>query len=463
MSQTRPLQTPDDVLGRIRDQDIRMVDIRFVDLLGAWQHFTLPAHQLHESRFVKGFVVGGQRMRGFEGASADVVVVPDATTARIDPFLAVPTLVLLADIRSVDGSACLWDPRGVARRAEAHLSRSDWATHVFYDTKIEFFIFDDVRTRSEPHAASYVVDAASADWNSDREEFPNLGYKIRAGKGDLQSPPGDALHDLRTEIVLALEDIGISVARHHHGPAAGGHAQIDLCHTTLLEQADTVAWLKYVVKNIARRAGKTATFMPQPLFGVRGSSMNTGVTLWRDALPLFASDGQGHEDVSATAHQFIGGVLGHLPALCAWTNPATNSYRRLASHPPDPTWVLGGRGAPSSGSPVLVVDPAEHRIHLQTPDPLANPYFAFAAILLAGLDGVAQDMSDGVPASSTPPVPTSLGAALDALEADHDFLVKDGVFEDELVRAWIQRKRNYDANEVYLRPHPHEYVLYFDG
>ena len=476
MSHARLPQSPSEVLAFVRDRDVRMIDLRFIDLLGRWQHFTVPAHQLDEAAFERGFAFDGSSLRGWKGVhESDMVVVPDASSGRLDPFLEVPTFVLLGDVRNPDGTAYGRDPRQVARRAEAHLRRSGVATHAFFGPEPEFFVFDEVRVRShDSHAASYQLDAASAHWNSDREEFPNLGYKVPAKGGYLPVPPTDAFHDLRTEMVLALEDLGITVERHHHEVASGGQAEIDIRYGTLLEQADKVCWLKYVVKNVARRAGKTATFIPKPLLGDNGSGMHTHMSLWRDAEPLFAGE---HEGISTLARQFIAGILAHAPALCAFANPTTNSYKRLVPGYEAPIRCIYGRSNRSAAIriPAAAHDPKACRIEFRTPDPMANPYLAFSAMLLAGLDGIERGLDPG-PAferdifalshedlRQMPAVPASLEAALDALDADRGFLVQAGVFDDDLIDAWLGWKRDHEVHEVRMRPHPHEFALYYDG
>jgi len=467
----------EEVLGLLRERDFRMVDVRFVDLLGAWHHFTLPAHQLVESAFSEGLGIDGSAIRGFAPVHrSDLVVVPDPRTARPDPLAEAPTLVLLADIREPDGEASHpLDPRGVARRAEAHLRNRGLATHAFFGPQTEFFVFDQVRVRAESHAAGYEVDAGSGHWNSDREEFPNLGYKARRKLAAQVAPPTDTFGDLRTEMCLVLEDVGLTTLRHHHEAASGGQSEIDLHYDTLLAQADALCWLKHVVKNVARRAGKTATFMPKPILDDNGSGMHTHISLWRDAEPLFA--GEAGFGLSSLALSFVAGVLAHGPALCAFTNPTTNSYKRLVAGFGAPTHLAYSAGNRSVAVriPAHARQPRSRRIELRTPDPLANPYLALSAILMAGIDGIERGLQPGEPLDAdafaldeqslrhVPSIPASLEEALRALDADREFLIQGGVFDGALLDAWIRWKREHEVHEVRLRPHPHEFSLYFDG
>lgn len=450
MSHPRAPRSPADVLALLRDQDIRMVDLRFVDASGRWKHFTVPSHQLTEDSFTRGFEVGEERW------------VPDPSTARLDPFLDVPTVALLGDLQTPEGAAASFDPRGVARRAEAHLQATGFASHALVEAQVTFFVFDDVRIRSEPHGASYSIDASSGHWNRDREEFPNLGYKVTPSGGRLVAPPSDTSHDLRTEIVLALDDLGITVCRHQHEAGSGGQARVDLQAAPLLAHADGAAWFKYVTKNVARRAGKTATFMPQPMAGEPGSGLTLRIGLWQGAENVFGGGPR-------LAQSFAAGVLFHAPALCALTNPSTNSYRRLGmgdsvpnlrTHGDRRRAMLGfGDGGGSKGG----------ILEMRWLDPLTNPYLAASALILAGLEGIESQraLGDGMTeegsTDSIPRLPLCFGDALDALASDHDFLVKDGVFDSTFLRQWIATKRRDEVEEVRTRPHPHEFALYFDG
>ncbi len=476
MTTHTPPQTPHEILEFIREQDIRMVDLRFIDLLGAWQHFTVPAHELDASSFQNGFAFDGSSIRGWRAINnSDMQVVPEARTARIDPFMEVPTLVLLGDIRDpVTGQDYERDPRTLAKRAEAYLQSSGIADRAFFGPEAEFFIFDDVRYRSDAHASAYQVDSALGSWNSDREEFPNLGYKTRQKGGYVPLPPTDSLHDLRSEMCLALQDVGITVERHHGEVASGGQAEIDIRYDSLVNQADRMCWFKYVIKNVARRHGRTVTFMPKPIYGDNGNGMHIHMSLWKEARPLFA--GQEYAGLSEMAMHFLAGILQHAPALCAFTNPSTNSYKRLVpgfEAPVNLAYSSRNRSA-AMRIPAASSEPKAARIEFRTPDPTANPYLAFAALLMAGLDGIERKLDPGEPLDrdlysmspeelqDVPSVPGSLEGALDALERDHEFLVRGDVFSHDVLRAWIDWKRNVEVKEVRMRPHPHEFALYFD-
>jgi glutamine synthetase len=475
MSNERP-QTPEEILEFVRDQDIRMVDVRFIDMLGAWHHFTIPAHQLEESSFKAGLGFDGSSIRGWKAINAsDMLVVPDAGTAQVDPFMETPTLVMLGDIRDpITGQDYERDPRSLAKRAEMHLRASAIADVAFFGPEAEFFILDDVRYRSQPNGSSYQIDSVTGSWNSDREEFPNLGYKIPLKGGYVPVPPTDALHDLRTEMCLALEDVGIIVERHHSEVASGGQAEIDIRFDSLLQQADKLCWFKYIVKNVARQHGRTATFMPKPIYGDNGNGMHIHMSLWREGQPLFS--GEEYAGMSELAMQFIAGILRHAPALCAFTNPSTNSYKRLVPGFEAPV-NLAYSGANRSAAiriPAAASEPKAARIEFRTPDPSANPYLAFAALLMAGLDGIERKLDPGEPLDKdiyslspeelqdVPSAPGTLEGALDALESDHEFLLRGEVFSHDLLRAWIDWKRLSEVREVRVRPHPHEFALYYD-
>ena len=469
-------QTPKDVIEFIQDQDIRMVDIRFIDLLGAWQHFTVPAHELSEEAFEEGFGFDGSSVRGWKTINAsDMLVMPDAASAKVDPFMEVPTLVLLGDAaETITRTAYERCPRSLAARAEAYLRSTGIADTCYIGPEAEFFIFDDVRYDSSKNASFYAVDSDLGHWNTGREEFPNLGYKVRAKGGYVPVPPTDSLQDLRTEMVLALEELGIVVERQHMEVATGGQAEIDIRYDSLLSQADKLCWFKYVIKNVARRAGKAATFMPKPLFGDNGNGMHTHISLWKQGQPLFA--GEQYAGLSELALHFIAGILRHAPALCAFTNPSTNSYKRLVpgyEAPVNLAYSSRNRSA-SVRIPTYSSSPKAIRIEFRSPDPSCNPYLAFSALLMAGLDGIQKRMDPGEPLdkdiyslspeelAGVPSVPASLGAALDALERDHDFLLAGDVFSRDLLEAWIEWKRSSEVAEVQVRPHPHEFAMYFD-
>ncbi|NVB42093.1 type I glutamate--ammonia ligase [Pseudenhygromyxa sp. WMMC2535] len=469
-------QTPKTVIDLIRDQEIRMVDLRFIDLLGAWQHFTVPAHELTEEAFEEGFGFDGSSVRGWKTINAsDMLVIPDAASAKVDPFMEAPTLALLGNavdtITRSDYERC---PRSLAGRAQDFLRSTGIADTFYVGPEAEFFIFDDVRFETSTNRSFYAVDSDLGHWNTAREEFPNLGYKVRPKGGYVPVPPTDSLHDLRTEMVLALEEVGITVERQHMEVASGGQAEIDIRYDSLLSQADKMAWFKYVIKNVARRAGKTVTFMPKPLFGDNGNGMHTHMSLWKDGNPLFA--GEQYAGLSELALHFIAGVLKHASALCAFTNPSTNSYKRLVpgfEAPVNLAYSSRNRSA-AIRIPTYSSSPKAIRIEFRTPDPSCNPYLAFSALLMAGLDGIQKRMDPGEPLdkdiysltpeelSNVPSVPAHLAGALDALEEDHEFLLAGDVFSRDLLEAWVDWKRSAEVTQVRGRPHPHEFSLYFD-
>jgi glutamine synthetase len=469
-------KTPKDVLDYISDHDIRMVDLRFIDLLGAWQHFTVPAHELTEDAFEEGFGFDGSSVRGWKSINAsDMLVMPDSGTAQVDPFMETPTLVLLGSVCDTitrqDYERC---PRSLAKRAEAYLRSTGIADTCYIGPEAEFFTFDDVRYGSSGNESYYHVDSSTGHWNTGREEFPNLGYKVRPKGGYVPVPPADSQHDLRTDMVLALEDLGIVVERQHMEVASGGQAEIDIRYDSLLSQADKMCWFKYVIKNVARRAGKTVTFMPKPIYADNGNGMHTHMSLWKEGQPLFA--GEEYAGLSEMALHFIAGILTHAPALCALTNPTTNSYKRLVpgyEAPVNLAYSSRNRSA-SVRIPTYGTSPKSVRIEFRTPDPSCNPYLAFAALMMAGLDGVERKLDPGQPLDKdiysmspeelkdVPSVPASLEGSVAALERDYEFLLKGDVFGQDILQAWIKWKRENEVDEVRKRPHPHEFSMYFD-
>jgi glutamine synthetase len=472
---TRP-KTPQDVIELIRAREIRMVDVRFCDMLGSWHHFTLPSHQVDADSLAGGFPFDGSSIRGWKAINnSDMNVVADCGTAMIDPFMEVPTLAIAGDIHDpITGQDYDRDPRSLAKRAEAYLRSTGIADQAYFGPEAEFFIFDDVRYGSTTNSSHYAVDSGIASWNSGRDEFPNLGYKVRPKGGYVPLPPTDALHDLRTEMTLALEEVGITVERHHTEVATGGQAEIDIRYDSLLAQADKMCWFKYVIKNVARRNNKTVTFMPKPLFGDNGNGMHIHMSLWKEGQPLFS--GEEYAGMSPMAMHFIAGILQHAPALCAFTNPSTNSYKRLVPGYEAPVNLAysGSNRSASIRIPAAARDPKAARIEFRTPDPTANPYLAFSALLLAGLDGIERKLDPGQPLDKdiysmapeelkdVPSAPGSLEAALDALDRDHEFLLRGDVFGHDILQAWVGWKRTQEVGAVRMRPHPHEFELYFD-
>jgi glutamine synthetase len=449
-----------------------MVDLKFCDLLGSWQHMSLPVRALDESAFDEGLGFDGSSIRGWQGISeSDMLLVPQAETAILDPVTEVPTLSLVCEIVDpLTREPYAKDPRRIARRAEEYLHSTGIADTAYFGPECEFFVFDEVSYELGPNCSRYSVDSAEGYWNSGK---PGLGYTSRPKEGYFPPAPHDSLHDLRTEMVLTLERLGIPCEFHHHEVASGGQCEIDLRFQSLTRMADQVMTYKYVVKNVARRHGKSATFMPKPIFGDNGSGMHTHQSLWLEGTPLMA-DKSGYAGLSQLARAYVGGLLAHAPALLAFCAPTTNSYRRLVPGYEAPVNLVYSQRNRSAciRIPMYSDSPTAKRVEFRCPDAAANPYLAFAAMLMAGLDGIERGLEPGAPADydlfeeadgSVPQVPGSLAEALDALEADHDFLLKGGVFSRELIDTWIAWKRENELDVVRLRPHPAEFSLYYDA
>jgi glutamine synthetase len=469
--------TPKQVLEFAKKNNVVMVDCRIIDSPGLWQHCSHPISQLEESTFEDGYGFDGSSIRGWKAINeSDMLMIPDPTTAFIDPFLAHPTLVLICDVvdpltREPYGR----DPRHIAKKAELYLKQTGIADTAFMGPEAEFFVFDNAKFGSGPNHGYYEIDSVEAAWNSARdEEGGNLGYKIRHKEGYFPVPPHDTQQDLRTEMCLEMEKMGIVIETQHHEVATAGQAEIDMKFDTLTAMADKLMKYKYVVKNVARRHGMTATFMPKPLFKDNGSGMHTHQSLWRDGKPLFA--GNGYAGLSDIALWYIGGILKHSRAIAAFTNPTTNSYKRLVpgyEAPVNLAYSSRNRSA-SCRIPTYSQSPKAKRVEVRYPDPACNPYIAFAAMLMAGIDGVINKIHPGDPldkniyalspeeAKNVPTMPGSLDEAVRELEADHDFLLQGGVFTKDLIESWIAYKRDNDIDPVRLRPHPHEFELYFD-
>jgi glutamine synthetase len=468
---------PRDVMDLCEKKGVQMIDLRFCDLPGAWQHFSIPVEELSEDLFEEGIGFDGSSIRGFQAIhESDMLLLPDPATARVDPLLKVPTLILFCNVKDpVTLKAYTRDPRGVAQKAERHLISSGVATTSYWGPEAEFFVFDDVRYDQNSHAGYYSVDSVEGTWNTGREEKPNLGYKPRAKEGYFPVPPTDSLQDFRSEAVLMMREAGVNVEVHHHEVATAGQCEIDMRFTTLTEMADWMMLYKYLLKAHARDRGKTVTFMPKPLFGDNGSGMHTHMSLWKDGTNLFF-DQRGYARISQLAKYYIGGLIAHSPALLAFCAPTTNSYRRLVPGFEAPVNLVYSQRNRSAcvRIPVYSANPKTKRIEYRPPDPSANPYLAFAAMLMAGLDGIEKKIDPGDPmdvdlydlephdAAKVKQVPGSLSEVLDALEGDHDFLLRGGVFTDDLVATWIELKRTREIDAVRLRPHPWEFYLYYD-
>jgi glutamine synthetase len=467
---------PSDVLAMAKEKGAKVVDLRFMDFPGVWQHFTVPLRELEESSFEEGFGFDGSSIRGWQPINAsDMLVIPDASTAKMDPFFEVPTLVLICDIKDpITFESYTRDPRFIARKVENYLKSTGIGDTVYIGPEAEFFIFDDIRFESAQNRAFYEIDSIEGAWNTGRDEGPNLGYKPRYKEAYFPVPPMDKFQDLRTEMLLVLEGLGIDIEAQHHEVASGGQAEIDMRFKPLLEMADQLVWFKYVLKNVANRAGHTVTFMPKPLFGDNGSGMHTHVSIWKDGKPLFAGDQ--YAGVSQMALYAIGGILKHCKALCAFSNPTTNSYKRLVpgfEAPVNLAYSSRNRSA-AIRIPMYSSSPKAKRIEFRTPDPSCNGYLAFSAICMAVIDGIQNKMDPGDPLdkniydlppeemANVPSAPGSLEESLAALKADHEFLLKGDVFTKDVIDMWIEYKTDAEVNPVKLRPHPHEFSLYYD-
>jgi glutamine synthetase len=470
--------TPQEVFQYVKANNIQMVDLKFVDLPGLWQHFSVPLSELTEDIYTKGVGFDGSSIRGFQKIQeSDMLVVPDPATAVKDPALSVPTLSLICDIVDpVTKQPYSRDPRHIAKKAERYLKSTGIADTVYFGPEAEFFIFDDVRFEQQPNRAYFEIDSIEAVWNSARGGPANVGYTQRTKEGYFPVPPHDTLQDIRSEMVLQLIAAGIPVEAHHHEVGGPGQNEIDMRYDTLTKMADNVMMYKYIVKNVARKYGKVATFMPKPIFGENGSGMHCHSSLWKNGEPLFF-DANGYAKISQLCKYYIGGLLKHAPALVALVAPTTNSYKRLVpgyEAPVNLVYSARNRSA-ACRIPMVSDDPRLKRVEFRVPDPSCNPYLAFAAILLAGLDGIQNEIDPGQPmdvntyelegplAGEIPTVPGSLEDALRALEADHDFLLKGDVFTMDVLETWLEFKRENDVDPVRLRPHPWEFHLYFDA
>jgi glutamine synthetase len=464
------------VLDMAKDKGVKVVDIRFLDFPGVWQHFTVPMCELNESSFEEGFGFDGSSIRGWQPIHAsDMLVVLDAATAKIDPFFEEPTLVLIGDIVDpITREPYSRDPRNIAKKAEAYLKGTGVGDTAYFGPEAEFFIFDDVRYDNASNGCFYELDSIEGTWNTGRDEGPNLGYKPRHKEGYFPVPPTDKYQDMRTEMLLLLQELGIDVECQHHEVATAGQAEIDMRFKPLLQMGDQLMWFKYVLKNVAYRHGSTVTFMPKPLFGDNGTGMHTHVRIWKDGKPTFAGDR--YAGVSDNAMYAIGGILKHCQALCAFTNPSTNSYKRLVpgyEAPVNLAYSSRNRSA-AIRIPMYSASPKAKRIEFRTPDPSCNGYLAFSAMLMAVLDGIENKIDPGQPLdkniydlppeelATIPSAPGSLAEALAALKHDHAFLLKGDVFTPDVIDVWIEYKTKHEVDPVKLRPHPYEFFLYFD-
>lgn len=470
-------KTPQEVIDYIRDTDVKFLDIRFTDLPGVQQHFNIPASTVDLDFFEVGQMFDGSSIRGFVGiAESDLQLIPDVTTAYIDQFRAERTLIMVFDIYNPrTGEIFAKDPRQIAKKAERYLASTGIADTAFFAPEAEFYILDSVRYETTPQRTLYEIDSEEAHWNSARK-MPegNPGYTTSVKGGYFPVSPTDKQADLRDDISLRLIDAGLHLERSHHEVGAPGQAEINYRFDTLVAAADDVLKFKYIVKNTAELWGKTATFMPKPVFGDNGSGMHTHMSLWKNGEPLFY-DENGYAGLSDVARWFIGGILRHAPSLLAFTNPTINSYRRLVKGyeaPINLAYSAGNRSA-AIRIPLTGSNPKAKRIEFRAPDASGNPYLAFAAQLMAGLDGIRNRIEPGEPidkdlyelppeeAKNIPQVPVSLEAALAALREDHQYLLEGGVFTEELIETWIEMKEELEIRPMSVRPHPYEFELYY--
>ncbi|MDF5730018.1 MAG: type I glutamate--ammonia ligase [Rhizonema sp. PD38] len=471
------MTTPQEVLKMIQDQDIQMIDLKFIDMPGIWQHLTVHRDQIDETSFTEGVPFDGSSIRGWKAINeSDMAMVLDPNTVWIDPFMQEPTLSIICSIREPrTGQPYDRCPRVIAQKALDYLVSTGSGDTAFFGPEAEFFIFDDVRFDQNQHSGYYYVDSVEGRWNSGREESPNLGYKPRYKEGYFPVAPTDTSQDIRTEMLLVMAKCGVPIEKHHHEVATGGQCELGFRFGKLIQAADWLMTYKYVIKNVGKKYGKTITFMPKPVFQDNGSGMHTHQSIWKDGQPLFAGDK--YAGLSEMGLHYIGGILRHAPALLALTNPSTNSYKRLVpgyEAPVNLAYSQGNRSA-SIRIPLSGTNPKAKRLEFRCPDATCNPYLAFSAMLCAGLDGIKNKIDPGQPLdkniyelspeelAKVPSTPGSLELALEALEKDHAFLTEPGVFTEDFIQTWISYKLDNEVNPMRLRPHPYEFALYYDA
>ncbi|MEA5465464.1 type I glutamate--ammonia ligase [Leptothoe sp. PORK10 BA2] len=470
-------QTAAEVLQMINDQDIKMIDLKFIDLPGIWQHLTLHRSQIDESSFTEGVAFDGSSIRGWKAINeSDMSMVPDPKTAWIDPFMKEPTLSMVCSIKEPrTGEWYDRCPRVIASKALDYLNATGIGDTAYFGPEAEFFIFDDVRYDTNSHSSYYYVDSVEGRWNTGREEEGgNLGYKPAFKGGYFPVSPTDTSQDMRTEMLLTMADCGVPIEKHHHEVATGGQCELGFRFGEMIEAADWLMTYKYCIKNVAKKYGKTVTFMPKPLFEDNGSGMHTHQSLWKNGQPLMAGDR--YAGLSELATHYIGGILKHAPALLAFTNPSTNSYKRLVPGFEAPVNLVYSNGNRSAAVriPLSGDNPKAKRLEFRCPDPTANPYLAFAAMLCAGIDGIKNKIEPPAPIdqdiyelspeelAKIASTPGSLKEALSALESDHEFLTVGGVFNEDFIQNWISYKLDTEVIPMDIRPHPYELALYYD-
>ena len=472
-------ETAQEVLRMIQDEDIKIIDLKFIDLPGIWQHFSIYRSELDEDSFTDVVPFDGSSIRGWKSINeSDMMMVPDPTTAWIDPFMKEKTLSMICSIKEPrTGEFYDRDPRTITQKAIDYLISSGIGDTAFFGPEAEFFVFDDVRFDQTYNEAFYHVDSIEGRWNSGREEAGgNLGYKPRYKEGYFPAPPTDSFQDMRTEMLLTMAECGVPIEKHHHEVASGGQGELGFRFATMVKAADYLMTYKYVIKNVAKKYGRTVTFMPKPIFNDNGSGMHVHQSIWKDGQPLFWGEG-GYANLSDMARHYIGGLLKHAPAVLAFSNPSTNSYKRLVpgfEAPVNLVYSQGNRSA-SVRIPLTGTNPKAKRLEFRCPDATCNPYLAFAAMLCAGIDGIKNKIEPQEPLdvdiydlspeelNKIPSTPSSLESALEALENDHQFLIDGGVFTQEFIYNWIEYKLDNEVNPLRLRPHPYEFALYYDA
>ncbi len=470
------IKAPKDVLNMIKEEKVEIVDLRFMDFPGMWQHCSYPVSEIDEGTFEEGLGFDGSSIRGWQAINeSDMLIKPVAESAFIDPFFKAKTLVMICNICDpVTGEDYSRDPRNIARKAENYLKSLGIADTAYFGPEAEFFVFDDARFDQNQHEGYYHLDSVEGAWNSGRIESPNLGYKIRYKEGYFPVPPTDSMMDLRSDMVLTMQKIGLTLEAQHHEVATGGQAEIDMKFAPLVQMADNLLKFKYVIKNTAKLYNKTVTFMPKPLFGDNGSGMHVHMSLWKNKQNLFA--GEGYAGLSEMAMYAIGGILKHAPSLCAFTNPTTNSYKRLVPGYEAPVNLAYSRRNRSASIriPLYSASPRAKRLEFRCPDPSSNPYLAFSAILMAALDGIQNKIDPGDPLdkdiydlepqelAKVPKTPGSLREALNNLSNDNAYMLRGDVFTPDVIDTWINYKMVKEVEAIDLRPHPWEFVMYYD-
>ena len=469
--------TPSEVVAFAKEKEVKIVDFKFTDLPGMWHHFSIPVTEFEEDLFEEGAGFDGSSIRGFQAINeSDMLVFPDPDTAIVDPVCKIPTLSLTCNIKDpITLESYSRDVRHIAQKAEAYLKSTGIADTSYWGPEAEFFVFNDVRYGQNQHSGFYAVDSVEGSWNTGTDEGPNLGYKPRYKEGYFPVPPSDTLQDIRSEMILKMIDCGIDIELHHHEVGTGGQGEIDVRFDTMTRMGDKMALYKYIIKNTARAHNMTATFMPKPLFEDNGSGMHCHQSLWKDGKNIFY-DPQGYAGLSETALYYAGGLLKHLPSLCAIIAPTTNSYKRLVPGYEAPVNLAYSQRNRSACVRIPVYSQSERakRLELRTPDPSCNAYLAFSAMLMAGLDGIRNQIHPGEPLDKDlydlepeeleeiESTPGSLAEALDALEDDHDYLLEGDVITQDVIDTWIEYKRENEVDAINLRPHPHEFHLYYD-